>query len=259
MLNLYRGTISEEHGGLKLTSPISSLSNHQLCNVRSLNLATDLGSFHAVGDLDQVRFVVREAVLQLPCLSTLTLEVPFSACFYSHRNLDLLAAQRHNPHLREPTFSIDKAMGVEHKWMKVDRPGVPNVTLSWSAEPNNTLTWTDKSFWRDVPRSSPFMSLLMNQSFLHRLIYREENHTHFFGLNPRLWFSGCPPSNCVCSRGLILRTARFDPTGWIINMTNLEEHSVALSEEDTMNSMLSFWVPQDIYTTFMPRIFHSRN
>jgi hypothetical protein len=157
-------------------------------------------------DQKQLMMLVRKAIIKLPLLRKLTLEVPVILC-----NWQIQDDGEYTADLEYLLKNVNRITGVLHQWVEAQNPF--HVAVFWDTGNNGTLTWTTGRHWRSIKWriAIGFNAKLYLPHMLHMMYYWEESRVHFLGLNPRRLLHICRDRSCKCYRFILLRVTTFDP------------------------------------------------
>lgn len=150
-------TDHRQHEDFPLQSNLFDLSLDPLpsrrCHIRTLYLANDVGKMTRKSLVP----LVRAAIVYLPSLRNLTLEVGFSEMSKIDGNMTLAY----------PTYAINCATGVKHEWgdRSKDRLNRNVIAVTWNTGPSQTLTCMCSALFCSDLKSRRFSSLLLEQYF----------------------------------------------------------------------------------------------
>ncbi|KAE9379396.1 hypothetical protein N431DRAFT_157921 [Stipitochalara longipes BDJ] len=207
-VDLWYGTkLRKNSFSFEFNIPTRLLSAFQYANIRTLTLLSTFGDDILELTTKQLLLLVREAIIKLPSLRKLILEVPVSIwhCVYHGQQVE-------TTDLEGLLKAINGATGVLHQW--VEAQSEHHVAVSWESEGTQNLAWTDSTYWRNIKWGVALgffpAKIYLGYSF-HILFFGEENGLHFLGLNPRRLLHSCRDRSCKCSRFCLTRVTILDP------------------------------------------------
>ncbi|KUJ21196.1 uncharacterized protein LY89DRAFT_429508 [Mollisia scopiformis] len=189
--------------------PYPSLRGH----IRSLYMATDVINHPGTSTMQVLGALVRAVIVHLPALGVLTVEIPHKECSFETATCELVPLP-----LPYPTFAIDYAAGVIHKWdvRPAEREAWANIAITWDAGPYQNLTWTDCDYWRSIPwkRICLLFTIL---TVSHKVDFWKTPRYHNIGLgcsrnaSTQIW---CGDSCCQKFLTMKEENLAFSPDGW---------------------------------------------
>lgn len=136
---------------------------------------------------------VKQAVIHLPRLKKLVVEIPYGALFR------IIEGKESSLILQHPTRDINVALSVRHQWVRRIRR--KRVTVRWDSLPCETLTWTDDHHYRSIPWQRFGLVLsFFPAAFSHNVVFWQKINLHFSGLNPKRFINFCTDRKCPCWR-----------------------------------------------------------